>query len=248
MHQLKNKCRALWHQACELHQIGGESHHRLLSWCVQFAGQLVTRTRKGTDGMTSWSIVTGRREFPRKLVPWGERVLYIAGGSKFKPGVQAKLQDGIFLRLADHSNECTIGTIEGCVKTSNLSRVPREDARDPNLFDQAQGSPWKLPPTAESGLAQEELPTRLAVRPLVKSYRGRSVVRPKQDPGSCKSDVMWNWRSTERRTHVLSVWLPLSEARQWYTQKPADNVSSRRWQRMLPVASVLKLIVNGEET
>ena len=125
----------------------------------------------GTGGMTSWSRVTGRRRFPRKLVPWGEQVLYIAGGGKFKPGVQAKWQEGIFLRIADHSNEYIIGTPEGCAKTSNLKRVPREDARDANLFNQVQGSPWKPSPTAESGLAQEELPTIIAVRSQVGCQR-----------------------------------------------------------------------------
>ena len=81
--QFKNKARTLWHQACELHGVTAVPDHALLPWLVQYAGQLITRTHKYTDGRSGWSMITGRSEFPRPFVPWGEKVLYIAGGGKF---------------------------------------------------------------------------------------------------------------------------------------------------------------------
>jgi len=192
VNQEKNKCRAIWQQACELHQVSSSSNHRLLPWCVQYAAQLVTRTHKGDDGKTSWSIVTGRREFPRPLAPWGEKVMYIAGGGKFKPGVQPKWQEGIILGLVDTSNEYVIGTPEGCVKSSNIKRVPKEFARDPTLFNQVQGSPWKLSPTAESGLSQEDIPTRIAVRAQVASHELPGPIGRGADAGPRKVYIRRN--------------------------------------------------------
>ena len=119
MAQFKSRCRVLWHQACELHQTRPTSKHRLLAWCVQYAGQLVTRTNKFEDGRTSWSTVTGRAEFPRPLVPWGEKVMFIEGGGKMKPaGPEPKWSEGIILALVDKSNEYIIGTPRGCIRST----------------------------------------------------------------------------------------------------------------------------------
>ena len=60
------KCRTLWFQACELHigaglGAGRKGVQRLLPWCVQYVGQLITRTRKDATGQTAWTKITGRR-------------------------------------------------------------------------------------------------------------------------------------------------------------------------------------------
>ena len=74
--QVKDKSRCLWMQACELHGIDPGDNHALIPWCAQYAGQLLTRTHKTSDGRSGWSKVTGRREYPRPLVPWGKSPLY----------------------------------------------------------------------------------------------------------------------------------------------------------------------------
>ena len=86
--RVKAKTRCLWHQACEQHDITPDAKHHLLSWCVQYAGQLICRTVVGEDGKTGWRRTSGRVEFPRPLMPWGEKVHYIAGGGKMKPAGQ----------------------------------------------------------------------------------------------------------------------------------------------------------------
>eukprot|EP00973_Karenia_brevis_P041958 5808959-Karenia_brevis.AAC.1 len=82
---VKKKVRCLWHYASELHGIPQEERSALLPWCVQYAGQLISRTVVGKDGQTGWRRMTGRLKFPRPLMPWGEKVHYIEGGSKMKP-------------------------------------------------------------------------------------------------------------------------------------------------------------------
>ena len=85
--EFKVKCRILWFHACEFHfgadlGAGRKGAQRLLPWCAQYAGQLISRTRKDANGQTAWTKITGRREFVRPLIPWGEKVQYIAGGGQ----------------------------------------------------------------------------------------------------------------------------------------------------------------------
>ena len=72
---VKEKTRCIWKQACELHGMEPETKHPVLPWCVQYAGQLISRTVVGLDGLTAWRRITGRPTFPRQLVPWGEKVM-----------------------------------------------------------------------------------------------------------------------------------------------------------------------------
>ena len=128
MQEFKVKRRTLWFQATELHfgEDMGISHkhqQRLLPWCIQYAGQLITRTKKDANGLTAWTKITGRREFVRAFIPWGEKVQFIAGGGKAKPGVNPKWNEGIFLAFVDRSNEYLVGTPEGVVKSSNTKRM-----------------------------------------------------------------------------------------------------------------------------
>ena len=146
--EFKVKCRTLWFQACELHfgpgqGAGRHGVQRLLPWCIQYAGQLITRTRKDANGLTAWTKITGRREFVRPLIPWGEKVQYIAGGGKAKPGVSPKWSEGIFLGLVDRSNEYLIGTPEGIIKSSNAKRMTLDHAKDPELFTAIPWTPWR---------------------------------------------------------------------------------------------------------
>jgi hypothetical protein len=151
----KNKARTMWHQACELHGVADRPDHALLPWLVQYAGQLVTRTHLHPDGRSSWSKVTGRREFPRAFLPWGEKVHFVAGGGKFKAGLAAKWDEGIFCALVESSNEYIIATMSGVVKSSNVKRMAKEHARDPVLFNSVCGVPWKLTPSTLAGVRQE---------------------------------------------------------------------------------------------
>ena len=121
MQQFKNRCRALWTWACELHvgRLPGAGHERsqwLIPWCVQCAGQLTTRTNLNAEDRTAWAEIAGRRDVPRKSLPWGDKVQYIPGGGKAKPGIQAKWLEDIFLAFVDRSNAYLIGTPEGVVK------------------------------------------------------------------------------------------------------------------------------------
>ena len=161
---VKDKTRCLWHYFCELHGIEADATHALLPWCVQYAGQLLTRTVVGVDGKTAWRRITGRWNFPRPLMPWGEKVLFIEGGGKMKPaGPEPKWSEGVFLGLVDKTSEYVIGTPQGCLRSSNAKRLPRAEAADPELVKAVVGKPWKLAPSIPSSTSQAEMPVRAIV-------------------------------------------------------------------------------------
>ena len=167
VHRVKCKARTLWHHARELHEIDPGDAHVAAIWCVQYAAKLINRTHKGDDGRTAWSRITGRREFPRPVAPWGEKVMYAMGGHKHKPGVETKWGEGIFLDLVELTGEYVIGTPAGMVKSGCIKRMIRDEARDPALFKAVVGQPWRLSPTSAQGTSTVDLPTRLSVQPAV---------------------------------------------------------------------------------
>ena len=159
VHQWKCKTRMLWQQACELHGVASHTkNHRLMAWVIQYAAQLINLTVVSADGRTAWNKITGRKEFPRPLIPWGEKVLWIPGGGKAKPGIEPKWLEGIFVGLVDLSNEYLVGTPEGIFKTASMKRMTKEGARDPVLFSAVQGTPWKLTPSSITGARQDDAP------------------------------------------------------------------------------------------
>ena len=156
---LKAKIRCLWHYACELHGIPQKERHMMLPWCVQYAGQLLSRTTVGPDGQTAWRRCTGRAKFPRPLMPWGEKLHYIEGGAKSRPGTEAsKWHEGVFVAIIDRTNEYLIATPTGIVKTMSVKRMTRADACDPVMFRAVRGVPWKLGTTVPDDTTQEQAP------------------------------------------------------------------------------------------
>ncbi|CAK0820942.1 unnamed protein product [Prorocentrum cordatum] len=114
--------------------------------------------------------MTGRLKFPRPLMPWGEKVHFIEGGSKVKPADEKpKWREGIFVGFVDKSNEYIIATPSGCLRSSSAKRMSKADASDPALFRSCVGTPWKMVPSSLSGASQEDAPLArpLTVRPVV---------------------------------------------------------------------------------
>ena len=93
--------------------------------------------------------------------------MFATGGHKYKPGVETKWGEGIFLDLIEPTGEYVIGTPAGIVKSGCIKRMVRDSARDPTLFKAVVGQPWRLSPTSAPGTSTVELPTRLSVQPAV---------------------------------------------------------------------------------
>ena len=90
---VKEKVRTLICVARELHGVTIGKSHVTLPWCVIFAAQIISRSHRGTDGMTSYRRAHDRSKMPRRYVPWSEKVFNLEQ-PKRKVQVEAKWHEG----------------------------------------------------------------------------------------------------------------------------------------------------------
>ena len=78
--QVKEKVRVLVIGARELHGATIDRNHVTLPWCIRFAGQVLSRTVKGHDGLTGFQRAYQRKSHPRPLpAAWGEKGPVLGG-------------------------------------------------------------------------------------------------------------------------------------------------------------------------
>ena len=166
--QVKEKVRTLVIATRELHGVVMDPEHVALAWCVRFAGQIISRSVKGADGLTAFQRAFQRASHSRDMpAAWEEKILYLEA-SKKKIHITDKFLDGIFLSIKEGSEEFIVGTTAGCVVCRAVKGRPREDAADPVFFNRIRGTPNRLLPDDEPREAREprEQPLRIDVRPV----------------------------------------------------------------------------------
>ena len=65
--QVNVKMRSLVVATRELHGVVMDREHVALAWCVRFAGQIISRTVKGADGLTAFQRAFQRTSHPRDM-------------------------------------------------------------------------------------------------------------------------------------------------------------------------------------
>ena len=161
--QLKEKFRVLVIGARELHGATVDRNHVTLLWCIKFAGQVLSRTVKGQDGLTAFQRAYQRKSHPRPLpAAWREKVLYLEA-SKRKAQLSDKFEDGIFLGIKDGTEELIVETPTGCKICCSVKRRSRADAADPVFFNSVRGTPWCLVP--DDAVREPRVPMQFDVRP-----------------------------------------------------------------------------------
>ena len=76
----------------ELHGVVMDPEHVAMVWCVRVAGQIMSRTVKGTDGLTAF-----QRAFQRSCLPFGEKHILYLEASEQKVPITDKFWNGIFV-------------------------------------------------------------------------------------------------------------------------------------------------------
>ena len=107
--------------------------HLLMPYIVNHAGNMMTRYRMGADGMTPYQRIKGRRA-PEKVVPLGEKVLFmpLKGKSKGMKGrnrlrkLEYRFKYGIWAGVSSKSGEFLILTPEGQKRSRTVRRLPAE--------------------------------------------------------------------------------------------------------------------------
>ena len=147
---MKEKVRTLICFARELHGVTVGKSHVSFPWCVRLAAQIISRSHRGTDGMTGYRRAYGRSRMPRRYVPWSETVFYLEQ-SKSKVQVEAKWHEETFFGIKDESEIAVVVTPHGIFLARSIRRVPKEDSGDSMLFNSIKGAPWER----QSGVERE---------------------------------------------------------------------------------------------
>ena len=137
--------------------------------CVRFAGEIITRNVKGTDGLTAFQCAFQRVSHPRAMLPAREKKILFLEASKKNIQITDKFSDGIFLGIKEGSEEFIVGTPAGWVVCRTVKRRPREDAADRVFFNSIRETPRRLLPDDEPREPTEprEQLLRIDVRPVL---------------------------------------------------------------------------------
>ena len=158
--QVKEKVRTLVIATRELHGVVMDPER-----CVRFARQIISRTVKGTDGLTAFHSAFQRASHPRSMpAACGEKILYLEA-SKNKVQISDKFENYIFLAIKNCSEEFIVGTLAGCVVCRTVKRRPRDDAADPVFFNSIRGILRRLLPDVVVREPRGR-PSRIDVRPV----------------------------------------------------------------------------------
>ena len=121
--EMQSTTRAIDAYAEWVHGTVFEPGSAILTWAVEFSGQVVSRFQRSvSDGKTAYE----RRKLKscrKALVPFGELVMLM---SMEKPKDKGEVRNcvGIMLGLVDRSDEVVIGTTERVVKARTVHRMP----------------------------------------------------------------------------------------------------------------------------
>ena len=113
----------------------------LTPWCIRYSAQLANLTHVSDDVKTPYRRVTGRKEFPRPLVPWCSKVGYVPGGAKAKAAL-SKWEEVLVVGLHEATWEYVVLTPDGPVRSRDVKLMSTADGRDPALFTAVKGLLW----------------------------------------------------------------------------------------------------------
>ena len=111
---------------------------------VQHGAFLVARGQMGSDGKTAFSRRRGR-SYKRDLPALGEKVLYLEAGKR-KSRLQDRWHPGVFVGVADRSDEILVSSESGVHKARTVKRLDVQARVDAELLNQLQGLPWRPVP------------------------------------------------------------------------------------------------------
>ena len=158
---MQSTTRALVAYAEWVHGTVFEPGSAILTWAVEFSGQVVSRFQRSvSDGKTAYE----RRKlksYRKALVPFGGLVMFMPIE---KPRDKGEVRNcvGIMLGLVDRSDEVVIGTTERVVKARTVHRMPVGQRGDAAYAKSIRGVPWQPNPAEAAegeplGMAQARI-------------------------------------------------------------------------------------------
>ena len=143
--EMQSTTRALVAYAEWVHGTVCEPGSAILTWAVEFSGQVVSRFQRSvSDGKTAYE----RRKlksYRKAFVPFGELVMFMP---MEKPKDKGEVRNcvGIMLGLVDRSDDVVIGTTERVVKARTVHCMPVGQRGDAACSKSIRGMPWQPNP------------------------------------------------------------------------------------------------------
>ena len=114
-----------------------------IPWLVAHASDSITRFHVHPDGRTGYHNWKGR-PFKKECVEFGECIMYNPPGRKGNDKFMNRWEEGVWLGIADRTNEVIVGTSEGVIKVRDVRRhAADKDRWDLIRFNAFQGVPWE---------------------------------------------------------------------------------------------------------
>ena len=131
------------------YEVRFDGDHQCIPWLVSHASDSITRYHVYEDGSTGYRNWKGK-PFGKEVIEFGECVLYLKPGSKGKDKFDPRWEDGIWLGIADRTNEVIVGTSEGVIKVRDIRRKGTNKERwNVSNFNEFKGVPWEPIPGRE---------------------------------------------------------------------------------------------------
>ena len=200
--EMQSTTRALVAYAEWVHGTVFEPGSAILTWAVEFSGQVVSRFQRSvSDGKTAYE----RRKlksYRKAHVPFGELVMFMPI-EKPKDKGEVRNCAGIMMVLVERSGEVVIGTTDRKVKARTVHRMPVGQRGDAAYAKSIRGVPWQPNPAEAAegeplGVAQ----ARIVSVPIV-AVENRPAV-PVMEPRDYKARRFYIPREVELAKYGFS--------------------------------------------
>ena len=119
----------------------------IMQWLVEYTGCLLSRYKVGPDGQTAYERIKAKK-LRRPIVEFGERVLFmpnLSKGSKTGAGDhEPRYVYGVWLGIAQRSNEALIGNSTGVHGSNSVRRLSIDERWSAEALGQVKVTPWNF--------------------------------------------------------------------------------------------------------
>ncbi len=130
----------------------------IAAWMIEWAAMTINRYEKGSDGLTAWEKVRGRRS-NAPIAIFGEYVAYnhMKGTSMRSCKAEDRVEMGVWLGQVCRTGENIIGTPKGTIKARSVRRLDNEQRWNFEAIASMGGTPWEPVP----GKKGDRIPTEV---------------------------------------------------------------------------------------
>ena len=122
-----------------------ETSNPIFPWMVRFGGEVITRFKKGPDGLTPYERLKEKKPRTRGAM-LGEKVMFlpVKDAKNKKDKMDDIYDEGIWVGTSNVDGASILLTPEGPRVSRSLRQLPDKEKYDPVFLMLVRGSPWEL--------------------------------------------------------------------------------------------------------